>query len=80
MALAILFAAAVYLPAAMGFWYAAPLTVWQSMGVCKALIGKTIAAMMVMLPLSVVLTVVMYCSFYATCSSVFGRPAAGVPA
>jgi hypothetical protein len=39
-----------------------------------ALIGKTIAAMMVMLPLSVVLTVVMYCSFYATYTSVFGRP------
>jgi hypothetical protein len=37
MALAILFAAAVYVPAAMGFWYAAPLTVWQNMGVGKAI-------------------------------------------
>jgi hypothetical protein len=119
MALAILFAAAVYIPAAMGFWYAAPLTVWQNMGVGKALfysffavrraslaflmyglawvaigvlmpavisiviaalVGKTIAAMMVMLPLSVVLTVVMYCSFYATYTSVFGQPAVATQA
>lgn len=33
---AMLFAAAVYLPAAMAFWYAAPLVMWQSMPVGKA--------------------------------------------
>jgi hypothetical protein len=37
MSLAMLFAAAVYLPAAMAFWYAAPLIAWQNMGVGKAI-------------------------------------------
>jgi hypothetical protein len=36
MSLAMLFAAAVYTPAAMAFWYAAPLIAWQDMGVGKA--------------------------------------------
>lgn len=33
---AMLFAGALYLPAAMAFWYAAPLVAWQNMGVMKA--------------------------------------------
>lgn len=36
MPLAMLFAAAVYLPAAMAFWYAAPLIAWKNMGLGKA--------------------------------------------
>jgi hypothetical protein len=31
-----MFSAAVYIPAAMAFWYAAPLIFWQKMGVGKA--------------------------------------------
>lgn len=37
MSLAMMFAAAVYTPAAMAFWYAAPLIAWQKMGVGKAI-------------------------------------------
>lgn len=37
MAMAMLFAAAVYLPAAMAFWYAAPLIAWHNMSVGKAI-------------------------------------------
>ncbi|HCE10272.1 MAG TPA: hypothetical protein DIT28_05030 [Oxalobacteraceae bacterium] len=37
MTMAMLFAAAVYLPAAMAFWYAAPLIAWHDMGVGKAI-------------------------------------------
>lgn len=37
MPLAMLFSAVVYLPAAMAFWYAAPLIMWQRMGIGKAL-------------------------------------------
>lgn len=37
MSLSIMFSAAVYTPAAMAFWYAAPLIAWQRMGVFKAL-------------------------------------------
>lgn len=36
MSLAMMFSAAVYTPAAMAFWYAAPLIAWQKMGVGKA--------------------------------------------
>lgn len=110
---AMLFAAALYTPAAMAFWYAAPLIFWQDMPVGKAifysffavrrngrafllyaaswlavgvllpslvsliagaLLGRTLATMLILLPLSVVLTVVMYCSFYPTYTSVFGVP------
>jgi len=113
MSLAMLFAAALYTPAAMAFWYAAPLVAWQKMGVGKAifysffavrragkaflvyglawfvigvllpvfisaaialLTGKAIVTMMVLLPLSIVMTVIMYCSFYPTYTHVFGRP------
>ena len=37
MSLAMLFAAAVYIPAAMAFWYAAPLIMWQKMGLMQAI-------------------------------------------
>lgn len=113
MALAMLFAAAVYTPVAMAFWYAAPLIVWQKMSVSKAVfysffavhrqgraflvyglawiaVGvllpllismlialvfqSALATMMVLLPLSILLTVMMYCSFYPTYTQVFGVP------
>ncbi|RZI41850.1 hypothetical protein EGT07_17285 [Herbaspirillum sp. HC18] len=110
--LAMMFAAIVYTPAAMGFWYAAPLVAWQNMGVGKAifysffavkrsgraflvyglawiLIGVVLPLMLtglvalvagkfaggvITLSLSLVLTVVMYCSFYPTYTYIFGRP------
>jgi len=37
MSLAMLFSAVVYIPAAMAFWYAAPLIAWQGMSVGKAI-------------------------------------------
>jgi hypothetical protein len=115
MSLAMLFAAALYTPAAMAFWYAAPLIAWHQMGVVKAifysffavyrqgraflvyglawvavgillpvavslvtalLFEKAIITIMVLLPLSIVLSVIMYCSFYPTYTQVFGKPAA----
>lgn len=111
--LAMIFSAAVYTPAAMAFWYAAPLIMWQDMGVGKALfysffavqragkafltyglawiligvllpaiassivallVARAAAVMIVLLPLSLMLTVVMYCSFYPTYTHIFGRP------
>lgn len=108
-----LFAALVYLPAMMAFWYAAPLISWQKMGVSKAvfysffavqragrafsiyglawaaigvllplfvsliiavIVGNATTVMVVLMPLSVVLTVVMYCSFYPTYTDIFGKP------
>jgi hypothetical protein len=111
--LAMLVAALLYTPAAMAFWYAAPLAAWQGMGVGKAifysffavrragrafllyglgwaligvllplllstllgqLTGSPVLMMMVLLPLSIVLTVAMYCSFYPTYTTVFGKP------
>jgi len=113
MTTAMLFAAACYLPAAMAFWYAAPLIAWHGMGVGKAifysffavrraakafllyglawivigvllpamvsalvgLLTDTVAlTMMVLLPLSILVTVVMYCSFYSTYTQMFGQP------
>lgn len=113
MSLAMLFAAAVYLPAAMAFWHAGPLIMWQNMGVGKALFysffavlragkafliyglawiaigvmlpsivssilallfGSPGIAMLILLPLSLVMTVVMYCSFYPTYTRQFGQP------
>jgi nitrogen fixation-related uncharacterized protein len=113
MSLAILFAGLVYTPAAMAFWYAAPLVAWKKMGVGKAvfysffavhrsgkaflvyglawmligvllpvlvtstiavLMGRSVAVMLLLLPLSLMLTVVMYCSFYPTYTTIFGRP------
>ena len=37
LSLAMMFSAAIYTPAAMGFWYAAPLIAWQDMGIGKAI-------------------------------------------
>jgi hypothetical protein len=113
MGLAILAAALVYLPAAMAFWYAAPLVAWQKMSVSKAVfysffavrqqfrafvvyglawvavgvILPTVASLvlalmfnsaslivMVMMPLSMLLTVVLYSSFYITYTDVFPAP------
>lgn len=110
---AMIFAGVVYLPAAMAFWYAAPLIAWQNMPVGKAvfysfftvyrqgraflvyaaawigigvllpsfvsliagaILGRALTTMLVLLPLSVALTVVMYCSFYPTYTRVFGDP------
>jgi hypothetical protein len=115
MALAMLFAAVVYTPAAMAFWYAATLVAWQNMSVGKSvfysfflvhragkaflvysltwaaigvlfpliisslialLLEKAVVTIIVMLPLSIVLTVIMYCSFYPTYTYVFGKPEA----
>ncbi|WP_395823053.1 BPSS1780 family membrane protein [Collimonas sp.] len=111
--LGMLFSAVAYTPAAMAFWYAAPLIMWEEMPVSKAvfysffavwreikaftvyglawacigvmlpaiisvlialLIGNAAVTMMVLLPLSIALTVVMYCSFYPTYTHIFGRP------
>lgn len=113
LSLAMMLSAAVYTPAAMAFWYAAPLIAWQDMGIGKAIfysffavkrsgmaflvyglswiligvilpavlssivaliVGKAFAVMVVLLTISLVLTVVMYCSFYPTYTHVFGRP------
>lgn len=110
--LGMLFSALVYIPAAMAFWYAAPLIAWKDMTLTKAVFysfftvknagkafllyglawfalgillptiastilalvaGKTLAVF-VLMPLSIVLTVVMYCSFYPTYTEFFGRP------
>ena len=38
------------------------------------LLGKTLVTMMLLMPLSVLLTLVMYCSFYPTYTAVFDRP------
>lgn len=117
--LSMMFSAAVYTPAGMAFWYAAPLIAWQDMGVGKALfysffavkrsgkaflvyglswaligillpallssavaliVGRAFAVIVVLLGFSLVLTVVMYCSFYPTYTHIFGRPAPQTPA
>lgn len=116
MRLAMLISAALYVPAAMAFWYAAPLIMWQRMSLGKALFysfftvrraggafllyaliwiviavmvptlislaitlltGSISAVIFVMLPISIILTVVMYCSFYPTYTAVFGKPSTG---
>jgi hypothetical protein len=112
--LAMLVSGLLYVPAAMAFWYAAPLIAWQGMGIVKALFysfhavrragrafllyglgwgllcvlfplllstvlgwitGSPTLMVVVLLPLSMVLTVVMYCSFYPSYTTVFGQPA-----
>jgi hypothetical protein len=119
MRLAMMFAAVIYTPAAMAFWYAAPLAAWQDMGLVKSifysffavrhagkafmvyglawvflgvllpvifslliavLTGTPGVTMLVLLPLSLVLTVVMYCSFYPTYTHIFGKPGAATAA
>ena len=113
LSLGIMFSALIYTPATMAFWYAAPLVMWQGMGVFKAIFysffavqrsgraflvyglawaligvllpallsslialvfGRAIVVMLVLLPLSLILTVVMYCSFFPTYTHIFGRP------
>lgn len=114
LSLAMLVAAALYIPAAMAFWYAAPLIMWDGMGIGKAifysffavrnagkafivyglawiLVGVLLPAMLssliamllgdaritvlILLPVSLILTVVMYCSFYPTYTTVFRKSA-----
>ncbi len=118
MTLAMLFAALLYIPAAMAFWYAAPLIGWQGMGVGKAvfysffavkragkafliyglawatigvvlpvilstligiILGTPGASLFILLPASLLLTVVMYCSFYPTYTQMFGPPPEPLP-
>ena len=112
MPLGMLFSGLVYIPAAMAFWFAAPLIAWKDMKLAKAvfysfftvknagkaflvyalawfflgillptiastilaLIGSQTLGLFVLMPLSIVLTVVMYCSFYPTYTTFFGRP------
>ena len=109
--LAMLFSAALYVPASMAFWYAAPLIAWHQMGVGKAVFYSFFAVLretraylvygvawagiavflpaflslllavlfknpglivVVMMPVSLLLTVVLYASFYVTYTDVFG--------
>lgn len=113
MTTAMFFSAALYIPAAMAFWFAAPLIAWQGMGVGKAifysffavrragkafliyglawvsigmilpvvvssilgmLLNSATASIFILLPMSLVLTVIMYCSFYPTYTEMFGEP------
>jgi len=116
--LAMLFSALIYFPFAMAFWHAAPLALWQNMGLFKAifysffavkrcgkafiayalgwilvgialpavvsallslLLGKNLVSVMLLMPLSVILTIVMYCSFYPSYVQAFGRPEPASP-
>ncbi|MDB5768959.1 MAG: putative transrane protein, partial [Collimonas fungivorans] len=43
------------------------------------LVGSQSVTLMILLPLSIALTVVMYCSFYPTYTHIFGRPEADLP-
>ncbi len=118
MTLAMLFAALLYTPAAMAFWYAAPLIGWQGMGVGKAvfysffavrragkaflvyglawvaigmimpvlvssiiglLLNSPSASVFILLPMSLMLTIIMYCSFYPTYTWMFGGPPEPLP-
>jgi len=38
------------------------------------LLGKNLVTVMLLMPLSVILTLVMYCSFYPTYTAVFEQP------
>lgn len=106
---AILMTITLYIPAAMGFCFAAPLICWQNMSLGKAIFfsffavlralpafitfaaswfaisvilsqvvilifGRSNLTMQVMLPLSVIMTVIMHCSFYASYRQIFGLP------
>lgn len=103
-----------YLPAAMGFCFAAPLIYCQNMSVGKALFysffavqrsfkaflvfaaswigisilvsqvlllafGSTSLAFQLMLPLSVILTVILHCALYASYCQIFGAPQPAPP-
>jgi hypothetical protein len=110
MAMAMLFATAVYIPAAIVFWFAAPLIAWQQMSVGKAiffsffamvrakkaflayclawaainivllmiistvivgLLGSKVT-ILILLPMSMLLTIVMCCSSYVVYRQLFG--------
>jgi len=43
------------------------------------LTGKTVVVMLVLMPVSIIMTVVMYCSFYPNYTQIFGRPQAFLP-
>ncbi|GGI21189.1 MAG: BPSS1780 family membrane protein [Oxalicibacterium faecigallinarum] len=118
MTLAMIFAALVYTPAAMAFWYAAPLIAWQEMPVGKAvfysffavkragmafllyglawvtigiilpvlvstllgaIVGSPGLSLLLLIPASMIITVVMYCSFYPTYTHMFGPPPERLP-
>lgn len=106
----LLLAVTIYIPAAMAFAFAAPLILWQQMGVAKSVFYSFFAvlrnlrafvvfalswfllsilvsniilllagrqfAVFVMLPVSIILTLVMHCSFYASYRQIFGAPGA----
>ncbi|MFZ6756883.1 BPSS1780 family membrane protein [Undibacterium sp. Ji50W] len=42
--------------------------------ITAAVVGQVAIGLLVMIPVSLVLTVVMYCSFYPTYTTIFGRP------
>lgn len=110
---ATLLAMAVYTPAAMAFWFAAPLIAWKRMKLGKAMFysffavwratrpflaygmgwvgilfafffvlgllalltgGSKLINMLIMLPASIALSSVMYCSFYPGYTDIFGKP------
>ena len=110
---ALIFAAFLFTPAMMAFWFAGPLIAWQNMSVGKALFysffavhragraflvyglawtllgvlmpvilsvfiatifGNPMIVVALLLPLSLIMTVIMYCSFYPTYTSIFGPP------
>lgn len=110
MAMSMLFATAIYIPAAIVFWFAAPLIAWQNMSIGKAiffsfftmvrakkafiayclgwaainilllLIISTVivgllgakVTMLILLPMSILLTVIMCCSSYVVYRQLFG--------
>ncbi|MCA1324354.1 BPSS1780 family membrane protein [Herbaspirillum sp. alder98] len=56
-------------------WFALTLIVMTLISLLMGLIiGSVTAVMFVLLPISIILTVIMYCSFYATYTAVFGKP------
>jgi len=118
MTLAMIFSALIYTPAAMAFWFAAPLIAWQSMPVGKAvfysffavkragkafliyglawvtigvilpvivstllgvILGSPGFSLFILIPASMIMTVVMYCSFYPTYTHMFGPPPEPLP-
>ncbi|CDG85175.1 BPSS1780 family membrane protein [Janthinobacterium agaricidamnosum] len=111
MGMALLVMIALYIPAVMGFCFAAPLIYWKQLSLGKALffsffavwrsktaflvfaavwlgisvttsqllfgiVGRTQMAMQLMMPVSMILTVIMHCSFYASYRHIFGAPQA----
>lgn len=110
---AVLVSAILYTPAAMAFWYAAPLIAWKQMKIGKALFysffavikaskaflvyglgfigiffaailvasilsliggGNVLVVRMLSLPLSVLIMLVLYCSYYPNYTDIFGKP------